>query len=68
MKGTTYKTIKLDELYSVRATMRILGYSRAFLFSKIRDGKRPLRYVVDNKTRMMKFEGSELIRYFHIKV
>ena len=68
MKGTTYKTIKPTELYSVRATMRILGYSRAFLLSKVRDGKRPLRYVVDNKTRMMKFEGSELIRYFHIKV
>ena len=68
MKGTTYKTIKPAELYSVRATMRILGYSRAFLLSKVRDGKRPLRYVVDNKTRMMKFEGSELIRYFHIKV
>ena len=47
--------------------MRILGYSRAFLYTKVTDKARPLRYVVDKKTKMMKIEGSELISYFNIK-
>ena len=42
--------------------MKTLGYSRAFLLSKVSDKNKPLGYVIDEKTRMMKFQGSELIR------
>ena len=67
MKKTTYRSISLTRLYSAREVMRILGYSRAFLYTKVTNKARPLRYVVDKKTKMMKFEGSELISYFNIK-
>ena len=68
MKKTTYRNITPSKLYSVRDIMKTLGYSRAFLLSKVSDKNKPLGYVIDEKTRMMKFQGSELIRYFHIKV
>ena len=68
MKKTTYRNISPSKLYSVRDIMKTLGYSRAFLSSKVSDKNKPLGYVIDEKTRMMKFQGSELIRYFHIKV
>ena len=68
MKKTTYRNISPSKLYSVRDIMKTLGYSRAFLLSKFSDKNKPLGYVIDEKTRMMKFQGSELIRYFHIKV
>ncbi|MBD5312014.1 MAG: hypothetical protein HDS13_07665 [Bacteroides sp.] len=68
MKKTTYRNISPSKLYSVRDIMKTLGYSRAFLLSKVSDKNKPLGYVIDEKTRMMKFQGSELIRYFHIKV
>lgn len=67
MKKTAYRNISPSRLYTVREVMRILGYSRAFLYSKVSDKTRPLRYVVDEKSKMMKFEGSELINYFNIK-
>lgn len=47
--------------------MEILGYPRAFLLTKVSDKECPLRYVVDKKSKMMKFEGSELISYFNLK-
>lgn len=68
MKKTTYRNISPSKLYSVRDIMKTLGYSRAFLLSKVSDKNKPRGYVIDEKTRMMKFRGSELIRYFHIKV
>ncbi len=67
MKKTTYRNISQSRLYSAREVMRILGYSRAFLHSKVSHKEKPLRYVVDKKTKMMKFDGSELIRYFNLK-
>ena len=67
MEKTTYRKIDPAKLYSVREVMKILGYSRAFLMTKVSDKNKPLRYAVDKKTRMMKFDGSELIRYFNIK-
>ena len=62
MKKTTYRNISPSKLYSVRDIMKTLGYSRAFLSSKVSDKNKPLGYVIDEKTRMMKFQGSELIR------
>ena len=62
MKKTTYRNISPSNLYSVRDIMKTLGYSRAFLLSKVSDKNKPLGYVIDEKTRMMKFQGSELIR------
>ena len=62
MKKTTYRNISPSKLYSVRDIMKTLGYSRAFLLSKVSDKNKPLGYVIDEKTRMMKFQGSELIR------
>lgn len=67
MKKTTYRNITPSRLYSARDVMRILGCSRAFLYAKVSNKDNPLQYVVDKKTKMMKFEGSELIRYFNIK-
>jgi len=67
MKRKTYRNISSSRLYSAREVMRILGYSRAFLYAKVSTKDKPLRYVVDKETRMMKFDGSELIRYFNIK-
>lgn len=62
MKKTTYRNISPSKLYSVRDIMKTLGYSRAFLLSKVSDKNKPLGYVIAEKTRMMKFQGSELIR------
>ena len=67
MGKMTYRDITPSKLYSVREIMRNLGYSRIFLLTKVSDKNKPLGYVVDEETRMMKFQGSELIRYFHIK-
>ena len=62
MKKTAYRNISPSKLYSVRDIMKTLGYSRAFLLSKVSDKNKPLGYVIDEKTRMMKFQGGELIR------
>ncbi len=67
MKKTTYRNITPSRLYSAREVMEILGYPRAFLLTKVSDKESPLRYVVDKKSKMMKFEGSELISYFNLK-
>jgi len=67
MKRKTYRNISPSRLYSAREVMRILGCSRAFLYAKVSTKDKPLQYVVDKETRMMKFDGSELIHYFNIK-
>ena len=67
MKKRAYRNISPSRLYSARDVMKILGCSRAFLYAKVSTKDKPLRYVVDKETRMMKFDGGELIRYFNIK-
>ncbi|MDE6803280.1 MAG: hypothetical protein K2J29_01420, partial [Muribaculaceae bacterium] len=64
MKNKTYKGIAPAGLYAVREVTRLMRCSRRHLLSKIMDTVNPLRYGVDPKTKMMKFEGSELISYF----